>query len=292
MDVDILTQNISLKDFEKKINKKTKAIICVHLGGLPCDMYGIKKIADKNKIKIIEDCSQAHGASINNKHVGSFGDVNTWSFCNDKIISTLGEGGMISTNNKKIYEFCKRFINHGSIQKVEKKSLEKFIYNKDFFGTNLRITEIQSVAGLDQLKNLKKIQIYRNKIAKNYYHLISKYQSNFNTYYPPRGVKSAWYRFYFFLKKNSKQKQKTRNRIIKNLKENNLRCFTGSCPEIYLEKSFKKLKGFKQKRLKNCKILGETSIALEIDHTLKYHLHKKNLLILEKVIEKELKSGN
>ena len=85
-------------------------------------MYGIKKIANKNKIKIIEDCSQAHGASINNKHVGSFGDVNTWSFCNDKIISTLGEGGMISTNNKKIYKFCKRFINHGSIQKVEKKN--------------------------------------------------------------------------------------------------------------------------------------------------------------------------
>ena len=208
VDVDILTQNISLKDLEKKINKNTRAIICVHLGGLPCDIYGIKKIASKNKIKIIEDCSQAHGASINNKHVGSFGDVNTWSFCNDKIISTLGEGGMISTNNKKIYEFCKRYINHGSIQKVEKKSLERFVYNKDFFGTNLRITEIQSVAGLDQLKNLKKIQIYRDKIAKNYFNLISKYQIHFNTYYPPNKVKSAWYRFYFFFKKNNKHKSK------------------------------------------------------------------------------------
>ena len=136
VDVDIVTQNISLKDFEKKINRKTRAVICVHLGGLPCDMYGIKKIANKNNIKIIEDCSQAHGASIDNKQVGSFGDVSTWSFCTDKIISTLGEGGMISTNNKKIYEFCKRFINHGSVKKIEKKNLEKFIYNKDHFGTN------------------------------------------------------------------------------------------------------------------------------------------------------------
>ncbi len=292
VDVDILTQNICLKDFEKKINKNTRAVICVHLGGLPCDMYGIKKIANKNKIKIIEDCSQAHGASIDNKQVGSFGDVNTWSFCNDKIISTLGEGGMISTNNKKIYEFCKRFINHGSTKKIEKKSLEKFIYNKDHFGTNLRITEIQSVAGLDQLKNLRKIQIYRDKIAKNYFNLISKYQNYFNTYYPPREIKSAWYRFYFFFKKNSKHNQKIRNRIIQNLKKNNLKCFTGSCPEIYLEKSFRKLKGFKQKRLKNCKILGETSIALELDHTTKYHHHKKNLLILKNVIEKNLKSEN
>ncbi len=292
VDVDIVTQNISLEDFEKKINKKTRAVICVHLGGLPCDMYGIKKIANKNNIKIIEDCSQAHGASIDNKQVGSFGDVNTWSFCTDKIISTLGEGGMISTNNKKIYEFCKRFINHGFVQKIEKKNLEKFIYNKDHFGTNLRITEIQSVAGLDQLKNLRKIQKYRDKIAKNYFNLISKYQNYFTTYYPPKGVRSAWYRFYFFLKKNSKHSQKIRNSIIQNLKKNNLRCFTGSCPEIYLEKSFRKLKGFKQKRLKNCKFLGETSIALDLDHTKKYYFHKKDLIILKNVIEKNFKSEN
>ena len=155
-DVSLLTQNISIDDIEKKITKKTKAIICVHLAGLPCDIYNIKKIADKKKIKIIEDCSQAHGASINNKQVGSFGDVSTWSFCNDKIISTLGEGGMISTNKKKIYEICKTYINHGTNLKNNKKT-EKFIYNKDYFGTNLRITEIQSFAGLEQLKNLKKI---------------------------------------------------------------------------------------------------------------------------------------
>jgi dTDP-4-amino-4,6-dideoxygalactose transaminase len=288
VDVDLLTQNVCLKDLKKKINWKTKAIVCVHLAGLPCDMYGIKKIAKKNKIKIIEDCSQAHGASINNKQVGSFGDVSTWSFCNDKIISTLGEGGMISTNNKKIYEFCKRYINHGTVLKIEK-NLDKFIYSKDYFGTNLRITEIQSIAGLEQLKNLEKIQIYRDKVAKNYFDFISKYQKYFYSYYPSKEIKSAWYRFYFFVKINSKDDQKTRYKIIKDLKKKNLRCFTGSCPEIYLEKSFRKLKGFKQKRLKNCKILGETSIALDIDHTIRYHEHKENLLILKNVIEKILK---
>ena len=106
-DVNLYTQNISIKDIKKKISNKTKAIICVHLAGLPCDMQAIKKLANKKKLKIIEDCSQAHGASINNKHVGSFGDISTWSFCNDKIISTLGEGGMISTNKKTFMNFVK-----------------------------------------------------------------------------------------------------------------------------------------------------------------------------------------
>ena len=99
-----MTQNISVLDLKKNY-KKTKAIICVHLGGIPCDMKSIKKIAIK-KIKLIEDCSQAHGAKYSNKNVGTFSDIAVWSFCNDKIISTLGEGGMISTNNKKLYLKC------------------------------------------------------------------------------------------------------------------------------------------------------------------------------------------
>ena len=165
VDVDPVTQNISIKDLKKKISNNIKAIICVHLGGLPCDMKSIKNLVKKRNIKIIEDCSQAHGASINNKQVGSFGEVATWSFCTDKIISTLGEGGMISTNKKNIYEYCKRYINHGT-SLSKKNSSEKFIYNKDIFGTNLRITEIQSVAGIEQLKNIKEIQKKKRKYCK------------------------------------------------------------------------------------------------------------------------------
>ena len=246
-DVDITTQNICLNDV-KKITKKTKAIICVHLGGIPCEMYGLKKIAYKNKIKIIEDCSQAHGASIYNKQIGSFGDISTWSFCNDKIISTLGEGGMISTNNKRLYEFCQRYINHGSSLSNKTQS-ERFLYNKNSFGTNLRITEIQSYSGFEQLKELKRIQNKREKMAKNYFDLISKFQNYFHCYYPPKQIKSAWYRFYFFVNNDIKFYNKFRFEIIKKLKLNNIKCFTGSCPEIYLEKSFKKLKNFKIVRL-------------------------------------------
>jgi len=287
-DVDIVTQNICLKDIKKKITKKTKAIICVHLGGNPCEMYGLKKIAYKNKIKIIEDCSQAHGASINNKQIGSFGDISTWSFCNDKIISTLGEGGMISTNNKRLYEFCQRYINHG-VSLNKKPDSEKFLYNKNYFGTNLRITEMQSYSGLAQLKELKKVQNKREKMAKSYYDLISKHQNYFQCYYPPKKIKSAWYRFYFFVNKDVKLFNNLRFEIIKKLKSSKIACFTGSCPEIYLEKSFKKLKNFKIVRLKNCKTLGETSIALDINHTLDNSQHKKNLFKIKRVIEKSIK---
>lgn len=287
-DVNLSTQNISVQDIENKITKRTKAIICVHLGGTPCDMYTIKRLARKKKLKIIEDCSQAHGASVDNKQVGSFGDISTWSFCNDKIISTLGEGGMISTNNKVLYDYCKRTINHGTNFKNNKKT-NKFIYNKDYFGTNLRLTEIQSFAGLEQLKYLKKVQKKKEKISKTYFDLISKYNNYFNCFYPSNKIKSAWYRFYFFIKTDIKNYKKLRFQIIKDLRKKNLRCFTGSCPEIYLEKSFKKLNNFKQIRLKNCKTLGETSIALEINHTLKFSQHKKKILILKKVIDKNLK---
>ena len=286
VDVDLLTQNILLKDVKKKITKKTKAIICVHLAGLPCDMKNLISLANKKKIKIIEDCSQAHGASINKKQIGSFGNVSTWSFCNDKIISTLGEGGMISTNTKNIYEFCKKYINHGTALK-EKNSI-KFIYNKEIFGTNLRITEIQSVAGLEQLKSLKLTQKKREKMSRNYYNLIKSYKGFLNCYYPPARIKSAWYRFYFFLNPNIRNYQKKRLEIIKQLKRKNIKSFTGSCPEIYLEKAFVKLQKTKFKRLKNSKILGNTSLALDVNHTLSYRDHKKELVIIKFILNKIL----
>ena len=285
VDVDLKTQNISLNDLRKKINKNTKAIICVHLAGLPCDMLGIKKIAKEKNLKIIEDCSQAHGASINKRQVGSFGQVATWSFCNDKIISTLGEGGIISTNKNNIYSFCKRYINHGSKIRNKKKN-EIFVYNKDSFGTNLRLTEIQSIAGIEQLRFLKKIQKKREKMSSNYSKLMQEYKKYIDCYLPSHNIKSAWYRFYFFLKSNIKNTQEIRLKIITNLKRKNIKCFTGACPEIYLEKSFKKLNRFKVIRLKNCKILGKTSLALDVNHTLSYSQHKNELIKIKRVLNK------
>ena len=145
------------------------------------------------------------------------------------------------------------------------------------------------MAGLEQLKDLKRIQIKREKMSKDYFNLISKYQNFINCYMPPKNIKNAWYRFYFFLKPDIKNYKNIRYKIVKSLKKNDVKCFTGCCPEIYLEKAFKKLKNFKVIRLKNCKILGETSIALDVNHTLKDNEHKQNLLRLELVLKKTFK---
>ena len=157
-DISLETQNIELNFIEKKITKKTKAIIVVHLGGMPADILKIVNFAKKNNIKVIEDCSQAHGARIGKKYAGSFGDISIWSFCNDKIMNTLGEGGMFCTNNKKIFQTAWSLRDCGknihSVRSINKKNF-KFKWLHDFNGSNYRMTEIQAAVGNFQLKKLK-----------------------------------------------------------------------------------------------------------------------------------------
>lgn len=289
IDVNLTDQNILVEDIEKKISVKTKAIICVHLSGNPCNMKKILSISKKYKLKIIEDCAQAHGAKINNKIVGSFGNVATWSFCNDKIISTLGEGGMISTNEKKIYNFINSYKDHGLSLSKKKNLKKKFIYNKDFFGSNYRLTEVQSVVGINQLNNIDNTIQKRNYIAKKYMQVFKRHENLIYFYLPPKNIKPAWYRFYIFLNKKIKNKKFLRDQIIKKLKQKNIVCYYGACPEIYLEKAFKSSKFRLNKRLKNCKLLGETSIALDINHTLSkkiIHLNQKKIFEVMKSISK------
>ena len=123
-DVDLSSGNLSSKTIIRKITKKTKAIICVHLGGLPCEMDEILKLAKKFNLYVIEDCAQAHGAFYKNKSVGSIGHIGAWSFCQDKIITTGGEGGMITTNDKKLWQKMWAFKDHGkNYHSVFKKSI-------------------------------------------------------------------------------------------------------------------------------------------------------------------------
>ena len=140
------------------INSKTKVICVVHLAGYPAEMKKIQILAKKYNLFLIEDCSQAHGAQIDNISVGSFSDIATWSFCTDKIISTGGEGGMITTNNKNLYEYILSYRNHGKIniqtcQEYKEDFLYKWVHHS--IGVNLRLTELQSAIGFLQLSKLK-----------------------------------------------------------------------------------------------------------------------------------------
>src|SRR5690606_11358648 len=148
-DVDLNTQAISAETIAPVISAKTKAIIVVHLGGMPADMDPIMELARAHNIFVIEDCAQAHGATYKGKSVGSIGHIGAWSFCQDKIMTTGGEGGMVTTNSKDLWSAMWSYKDHGKSWEAvyEREHPPGFRWLHESFGTNWRMTEIQAVIG-------------------------------------------------------------------------------------------------------------------------------------------------
>ena len=294
--------NLSIKGIEKAYNKNVKAIIVVHLNGLSCDLDPILKFVKKNKLFLIEDCSQAHGAIYKDKKVGSFGHISTWSFCQDKIMSTGGEGGMISTNNKKLWLKLWSLKDHGKNYKsvFYKKHKIGFKWLHDDIGSNYRMTEMQAAIGREQLKSLDKQIKKRNLIANLYlnglkdyylkYDILQKPDFKFQSYSLKKNSKKynqhihAFYRLNLFINKN-KIKQ---NKLIQQLNKNKIDCGVGSCPEIYREKIFKKLKFYPKKRLVNAKLLGEKSIMFPINPNIALTKVKSEINFIKKILKNYL----
>jgi len=276
VDIDSETQNIDPKQVEYKISSKTKAIIAVHLAGLPCNMDEIMKIANQNDILVIEDCAQAHGAEYKGKSVGSIGHIGCWSFCQDKIISTGGEGGMVTTNSIFFWNKIWSYKDHGKDFNIIKNQSNKGSFNwvHSSFGSNHRMTEMQSVIGRIQLKKLKKWQDKRFKNLSLIYENAKKIDGLIVPTIPAY-VKHAAYRCYLFVDHKILKEDWSRDRIIDEVKSFDVPCFSGSCPEIYLEKAFENTDLKPVNRLKNAKKVGESSIAFlthpnltveELDH--------------------------
>ena len=158
-DVNLDDYSICVGDLKKKINSKTSAIMVVHLYGNPSNIRTINQLVKNKNIKIIEDCAQAHGTKILNKHVGTFGDVATFSFFPGKNLGAFGDGGAIVSNSKKVFDFCLRCRNHGSLKK----------YDHIFSGRNSRLDTIQAAVLSIKLENYKKSNLKRQKLAKIYF---------------------------------------------------------------------------------------------------------------------------
>ena len=286
-DIDINSHNIDPLQIEKLITKKTKAIICVHLAGFPCDMDYILQIVKKNKIFLIEDCSQAHGAKYRNKFVGSFGDIATWSFCNDKIISTCGEGGMITTKHKYIYDKILSYRDCGKnfdkISKIKDDIGYKWIH--DSIGINARMTEIQATVGRYQLKKLKKFTTLRKNNAMKIWNFCKKINNITIPTISPE-ISHAGYRCVIMINTNKLKKGWNRNKIIKKLKSFGILCSVGACPEIYLEKYFKKNNIYPNSRLVNAKFIGDRTIAFDINHLLKKQYINNLCINLQNIMNK------
>lgn len=280
-DIDLKTQNISINEIKKKISKKTKAIVVVHLGGYPAAMDDIVKFCKLKKLKLIEDCSQAHGAKYKTKLVGSFGDISIWSFCYDKIISTGGEGGMILTSNHNFFKRMFAFRDCGkNFLKIKKMKNVIFRWIHDFKGSNYRMTEMQAAIGIIQLKKLKENIKIRNSFCKKIINLNNSY--NFlEKIEIPKYVYHAFYRFYFFVN-FKKLKKISKSKIINLLNKKGLIANLGSNPEIYLEKCFR---SYNVTSLKNAKILKKKSISLCINHKFSISKQKSYLKDLKVVFD-------
>ena len=283
-DVDLNSQNISIEEIKKKFSRKTKAIICVHFAGFPCDMNELTEFASKKGIFIVEDCAQAHGAKIGNKSVGSFGDISAWSFCNDKIMTLMGEGGMVTTNSSNLHKFIASFNNHGKNLKkyFDKKPHTKFPYLHDGIGSNYRLTEMQSAVGVFQLSMMEK---WNEQRSKNALHLEKAVRDLEIVSLPmlPENFKHGWYKYYMTLNPKKIKKSLKRIDILNKLRAENVPAFFGGCGEIYNEKSFKKFKP--SPLLHNAKFLENYSLMFEVHPTITTKEIKRRSLVIRKILK-------
>lgn len=272
-DVELDTGNLSIKSIEKNITSKTKAISIVHISGWPADMVNLVKLAESYNLHIIEDCSQAHGAAIRiNKtfrSVGSFSDVATWSFCQDKIISTGGEGGMVTTNSRKIWEYIWSFKDHGkdfnTLTKNKNQTGFKWLHENE--GSNYRLTEMQSAIGRIQLMKLDNWINIRSRNASILIEILGQLNS-IRIPIPPSNIKHSWYKFHCYLNQDSLKSDWNREKIINAINNKGYPAFFGSCSEIYLEKRFTKFGLSPTNRLPIAKELGETSLMFLVHPTI------------------------
>lgn len=278
-DVDNNTGNISATTIAPKVTDKTKAIICVHLAGWPCDMDEIMALAKQHNLWVIEDCAQAHGAKYKGKPVGSIGHIGAWSFCQDKIMTTGGEGGMVTTNDKvlwqKMWEYKDHGKNYDSI--YHKQHPPGFRWLHDSFGTNWRMMEMQAVLGRIQLKKMAEWTKIRTKNAKILRDALTQFAGEQQflripdiEFHQVMGGDSvhAYYKYYVYVIPENLPENINRDSILNALNEKKIPCFSGSCSEIYLEKAFDNHPSRPNARLTVAKELGETSLMFLIHPTL------------------------
>jgi dTDP-4-amino-4,6-dideoxygalactose transaminase len=268
-DVDLESQNITPESVARVVTGKTKAIICVHLAGWPCDMDGFKELASMNNLWLVEDCAQAHGATYKGRPVGGLGDVAAWSFCQDKIMTTGGEGGMVTTNNTALWNKMWSYKDHGKSHTTvfEKDHPPGFRWLHESFGSNYRLTEMQAAIGLLQLQKMSTWATVRRENAG----ALLKFFRGITSLRCPESdleVEHAYYKFYSFIRPERIRSGWTRDRIIDEINRAGVPCYQGSCSEIYNERCFQDAGIFPECRLVNAVALGETSLMFLVHPTL------------------------
>lgn len=268
-DVELDSQNISRRTIEAVLTPNTKAIICVHLAGWMCDMDPIMQLAEEKGLYVIEDCAQAHGAMYKGRSAGSIGHIGAWSFCQDKIITTGGEGGMVTTNDEILWKKMWSYKDHGkdydAVYHQQHPAGFRWLHNS--FGTNWRMMEIQAVIGRLQLRKMAEWTKKRNE---NMAKILSAFDNSpyFIVNRPSDDYVHAAYKCYVQVNPEALPECWSRDRIMQLLNDLGVPCYSGSCSEVYLEHAFDNTAWRPAKRLQNAKSLGETSLMFLVHPTL------------------------
>lgn len=237
-DVDRDSQNITPDTAAAVLSGNTRAVLCVHLAGWPCDMDGFKTLVNGRDIKLIEDCAQAHGARYKGQPVGGLGDVAAWSFCQDKIMTTGGEGGMVTCNDADLWKRMWAYKDHGKSWEAvyERDHAPGFRWLHESFGTNFRMTEMQAAIGRIQLRRMGEWHAERVKNAAGLRDVLRDFAEFIRV--PEPTEEHAYYKFYAFVRPDAMPNGMTRDDLVAAFNAQGLPCFQGSCSEIYHEKAF------------------------------------------------------
>lgn len=287
-DVDPDTQNITPDTVAAVITPKTKAVVCVHLAGWPCDMDGFMALAEQHDLFVIEDCAQAHGATYKGRSVGGLGHVGCWSFCQDKIMSTGGEGGMVTCNDRELWSRMWSFKDHGKSWEAvyEREHPPGFRWLHESVGTNWRLTEMQAAIGRIQLRRMQDWTIARKANCQAIWQTASAL-TGLRAPIVPSEIGHAGYKCYVFVDENmvSGSAGEVRDKIMGALVANGVPCFSGSCSEVYREKAFTRLALGPPKRLPIAKRLAESSLMFLVHPTLNDLEIRKTCSMLEDVVK-------
>lgn len=286
-DVELDSQNISRRTIEAVLTENTKAIICVHLAGWMCDMDPIMQLAEEKGLYVIEDCAQAHGAIYKGRPAGSIGHIGAWSFCQDKIMTTGGEGGMVTTNDEQLWKKMWSYKDHGKSYDAvyHKQHPAGFRWLHESFGTNWRMMEIQAVLGRIQLTRMAEWTKKRND---NMSTILGVFENSayFVVNRPSNDYVHAAYKCYVQVNQAALPQGWSRDRIMHEINELGVPCYSGSCSEVYLEKAFDGTPWRPISRLVNAQQLGETSLMFLVHPTLSEENINQTVSTIRAVIAK------
>lgn len=285
-DVDSESQNITAETISAVLTSRTKAVICVHLAGWPCDMDPIMELAALHDLKVIEDCAQAHGAQYKGRSVGSIGHVGAWSFCQDKIMTTGGEGGMVTTSDRDLWSKMWSYKDHGKSWEAvyERQHAPGFRWLHESFGTNWRMLEVQAVIGRIQLRRMAKWQARRLENARQIW-ACARSLGGLRVPDIPSHITHAAYKCYVFVEADRLKDGWTRDRILNAISARGVPCFSGSCSEVYLEKAFDGTGWRPETPLPVARRLGEESLMFMVHPTLTATELAQTCLVLSGVMK-------